>query len=91
MSDLVVGRIVRAESHPGARAPSHLLTVDLGGRGSRETTLPAGDYSTAELEGRQVVCALHGDDVVVLAAHARQRGIVLLALDREVDEGTPVA
>jgi len=91
MSDLVVGRIVGVEPHPGARAPSHLLTVDLGGRGRRTTTLPAGDYTAGELEGRQVVCALEGDDAVVLAAHARERGIVLLRPDREVNEGTPVA
>ena len=91
MIDLVVGRIVLVEPHPGARAPSHLVTVDLGGRGRRETSLPAGDYTEDELEGRQVVCALEGDDAVVLAAHARGRGLVLLRPDREVAEGTPVA
>jgi tRNA-binding EMAP/Myf-like protein len=40
--ELVVGRIVAVSPHPGARAPSYLLTVDLGGQGRRETTLPAG-------------------------------------------------
>jgi tRNA-binding protein len=91
VTDLVVGRIVRVEPHPGARAPSYLLTVDLGGRGERETTLPAGDYGAEDLERRQVVVALDGDAALVLAAHARGRGIVLLRLDREVEEGTPVA
>ena len=89
--DLAVGRIVAAEAHPGARAPSHLVTVDLGGRGRRETTLPAGDYEAGELLGRQVVCLLAGDEVTVLAARARGRGLVLVALDGEVEEGTPVA
>lgn len=91
MTDLVVGRIVRAEPHPGARAPSYLVTVDLGGEGSRETTLPASDHSAEELQGRQVVCLLDGDDAVVLAAHAHEHGLVLLCLDREVPEGTPIA
>ncbi len=89
--DLAVGRVVAAEPHPGARAPSYLVTVDLGGRGLRATTLPAGDYEAAELLGRQVVCALEDDEVTVLAARARGRGLVLLRPDRDVDEGTPVA
>jgi tRNA-binding EMAP/Myf-like protein len=88
---LVVGRIVSAEQHPGARAPSYLLVVDLGGEGRRESTLPAGSYAADELEGRQVVCALAGDELTVLAAHARGRGLVLVAPDREVEDGTPVA
>ncbi len=88
---LVVGRIVSAEQHPGARAPSYLLGVALGGEGRRESTLPAGGYAADELEGRQVVCALEGDELTVLAAHARGRGLVLVAPDREVEEGTPVA
>jgi hypothetical protein len=83
--------VVRAEPHPGARAPSYLLTLDLGGRGERETTMPAGDYDAGELEGRQIVCALEDEDVIVLAARARGRGLVLLRPDRDVDEGTPVA
>jgi tRNA-binding protein len=33
---LLVGRILAAEDHPGARAPSYLLTVDLGPEGTRE-------------------------------------------------------
>ena len=90
-ADLVVGRVVTVSQHPGARAPSYLVTVDLGGRGQRETTMPAGDYGADELEGRQVVCALDGDAVTVLAAHARGRGIVLLRTDRDVEPGTPVA
>ena len=91
MTELVVGRIVRAEPHPGARAPSYLLTVDLGGLGTRETTLPASDHSAQELEGRQVVCSVDGDDTVVLAAHTHERGLVLLAPEHDVPAGTAVA
>ena len=89
--ELVVGRIVSISQHPGARAPSYLLTVDLGGQGRRETTLPAAGYAPDELDGRQVVCSLDADGVTVLAAHARERGLVLVAPEREVEDGTPVA
>lgn len=89
--ELVVGRIARAEPHPGARAHSYLVTVDLGGLSTRETTLPASDHSADELHDRQVVCALDGDDTVVLAAHPHDRGLVLLSVDGEVPAGTPVA
>ncbi|MBD0329360.1 MAG: tRNA-binding protein [Thermoleophilia bacterium] len=88
---LVVGRILSADQHPGARAPSYLLTVDLGGEGRRETTLPAGDYAPEQLEGRQVVCAVAREGVTVLTAHARGRGLVLVAPERDVEDGTPVA
>lgn len=88
---LLVGRIVEVARHPGARAPSFLLTVDLGGEGRRETTLPAGDLAAEELVGRQVVCSVEIDGITVLVAHGRDRGVVLIAPEREVDEGTPVA
>jgi tRNA-binding protein len=89
--ELVVGRVLEADDHPGARAPSYLLTVDLGGRGQRQATVPAAGYDRDELVGRQVVCALDGDDALVLGAHSHAQGVVLLRPDREVEEGSTVA
>jgi tRNA-binding protein len=89
--ELVVGRIVAAEPHPGSRAPSLLLTVDLGGRGRRQASLLSGSYEAADLEGRQILCAPGGDDAVVLAAHSHAAGLVLLVPDREVEDGTVVS
>jgi tRNA-binding protein len=89
--ELVVGRIVAAEPHPGSRAPSLLLTVDLGGRGRRQASLLSPGYDAAGLQGRQVVCALGADDAVVLAAHSHAAGLVLLVPDREVEDGTAVS
>ena len=88
--ELVVGRVVAAGAHPGARAPSYLLQLDLGGRGEREASVEAGNYEAAELEGTHVVCALSGDDVLVLAARSHAHGIVLLRPDRDVEPGTVV-
>jgi tRNA-binding protein len=89
--ELVVGRIVDVADHPGARAPSYLLTLDLGGRGRREASVPAGDYPRDELRGRQVVCALGRNDALVLGAHSRSHGLVLLVPDRDVEDGTAVS
>jgi tRNA-binding EMAP/Myf-like protein len=89
--ELVVGRVREADDHPGARAPSYLLSVDLGGRGMREASVPAAGYDRDELVGRQVVCALDGDDTLVLGAHSHAQGVVLLRPDREVEDGTTVA
>lgn len=88
--ELVVGRIVAADVHPGSRAPSLLLTVDFGGRGRRQASLLSPSYEAANLQGRQIVCALGGDDAVVLAAHSHASGLVLVAPDREVEDGTVV-
>ncbi len=88
--ELVVGTVAEVGPHPGARAPSYLLRVDLGGRGEREASVEAGDYAAEQLQGTQVVCALRGDQVLVLAARSHARGIVLLRPDREVEPGTVV-
>jgi tRNA-binding EMAP/Myf-like protein len=87
---LTVGRIVTVTEHVGARAPSYLLTIDLGAKGSRECTMPRAGYEAGELEGKQVVCALHGDELLVLAAHSHAGGVVLIRPDGDVEEGTVV-
>ena len=87
---LTVGRIVTVAEHVGARAPSYLLTVDLGPQGRRECSIPRAGYEPNELEGTQVVCAPRGDDVLVLAAHSHAGGVVLLRPDRDVEDGSVV-
>lgn len=89
--DLVVGRVLSAEDHPGARAPSYLLTIDLGGHGTREASIPAGQYDRADLIGRPVICAVQGDAALVLGAHSHEHGVVLLRPDRDVEIGSTVA
>ncbi len=89
--DLVVGRVTAVAAHPGARGPSALVTVDLGGRGSRETPVPIALQEAGGLVGTQVVCALGREDAVVLAVHPRDSTVVLLRPDREVEDGAPVA
>jgi tRNA-binding EMAP/Myf-like protein len=88
--DLVVGRIVDAEDLPH-RGPGYRLALDLGGRGRREASLSLPPERKKDLVGTQVVCALSGDDALVLAARSHGRGLVLLRPEEEVEDGSPVA
>jgi len=89
-SELVVGTVVRVDEHPGARAPSLLLTVDLGPRGTHEAVLPSGAYKAAQLEDTQLVCRLEDGGAIVAGAESHARGFVLLRPDGEVEPGTIV-
>jgi hypothetical protein len=91
VSELLVGTVVGVDEHPGARAPSLLLAVDLGARGTEEIVLPTGDYERAELEGAQVLCRLEADGPVLVGVHSHGRGFVLLRPDRPVEPGSVVA
>jgi hypothetical protein len=90
MSELLIGRIVAVAETAGTRAPSFLVTVDLGVHGRHEVVLPTGSYSPAELEGSQVLCRRDADEVVVAGAHSHGKGLILLRPDREVEDGTVV-
>jgi tRNA-binding EMAP/Myf-like protein len=92
VAELIAGRILRVDDHPGARAPSFLLTVDLGGRGERQAQMEPGGYSKDELEGTFVVVSIDGgDEAIVLAARSHGAGPVLVRPDADVEPGTLVA
>jgi len=88
--ELLVGTIVGVDEHPGARAPSLLLTVDLGRYGTHEVVLSTGGYEKAALEGRQVLCRREADGAAVVVAHSHDAGLVILQPDPEVEPGTIV-
>jgi len=89
--EMVVGRVVAADNHPGARAPSYLLRIEVGGGREVEASVERGSYDREALVGRQVVVALEGDEATLVAAHSHASGRVLLVPDREVDPGTVVS
>ena len=89
MTELIVGRVLAVDDHPGARAPSYLLRVDLGGRGEREAQMEPGDYARDELVGTLVILSID-DEAIVLAAHTHA-GLKLVRPDGDVEPGTPVA
>jgi hypothetical protein len=91
LPELLVGRVVAVDDHPGSRAPSYLLRLDLGPRGEVETSVERGSYEREELADAQVVVALRGEEALVLGARSHAAGLVLLRPDREVEDGTLVS
>jgi hypothetical protein len=89
--ELVVGTIVAVDEHPGARAPSLLLTVDLGTYGRHELVLSTGTLEAGALEGTQLLCRREADSPAVVAAHSHGKGLVLLRPDEQVEPGTLVS
>jgi tRNA-binding EMAP/Myf-like protein len=88
--ELVVGTVVGVEEHPGARAPSLLLTLDLGPHGTAEAVLSGGVHEAGVLQGTQIVCRRDTDGAVVVGAHSHAGGLVLVRPEREVEPGTIV-
>lgn len=88
--EVVVGTVLQVEEHPGARAPSLLLTVDLGTYGTQEVVLSTGSYDRGELEGTQIVCRRDPDGALVVGAHSHGKGLVLLRPEEDVEPGTLV-
>ncbi|MFL5929342.1 MAG: hypothetical protein ACJ77E_20610 [Gaiellaceae bacterium] len=89
MAELIVGRVESVGDHPGSRAPSYLLQVDLGGRGRRAAQMEPGDYTKDELVGSLVIVSLE-DEPIVLAARSHA-GPRLVRPDDTVEPGTLVA
>ena len=87
--DLIVGRVLEANDHPGARAPSYLLRLDLGSR-EIEAQMEPGGHTKADLLGTLLVVSL-GDEAIVLCARSHAHGPVLLRPESDVEPGTIVA
>jgi len=89
VTELIVGRVLAVDDHPGSRAPSYLLRVDLGGRGEREAQMEPGDYAKDDLLGTLVILSID-DEAIVLAADSHAV-LKLVRPDGDVGPGTVVA
>jgi hypothetical protein len=90
VAELIVGRVVSVDDHPGARGPSLLVRVDLGGRGERDAQMEPGGYAKDGLVGTLVIVSLDEEPIVV-AARSHAHGPVLVRPDGDVEPGTVVA
>ena len=99
--DVRVGRIVAAEAFPEARKPAFRLRVDFGPLGVKASSAQiTRRYGPEDLVGRLVVAVVNfppkrvagfESEVLVLGVMVAADDVVLLAPDREVQPGLPVA
>ncbi|MBN1574652.1 MAG: tRNA-binding protein [Deltaproteobacteria bacterium] len=97
--DMRVGTVVSVKLNEKARVPSYVLTIDLGGLGTRLSSAQIVDLHKAEeLVGRQVVCVANlppkriagiKSEVLILGVDG-DSGVVLLAPERSVGNGVRV-
>ena len=99
--DLRVGTVLQAHPFPEARKPAYQLLVDFGPElGTRKTSAQITDhYTLASLIGRQVVAVVNFppkqigpfmSECLVTGA-VDESGVVLLAADKVVPNGTRIA
>jgi tRNA-binding protein len=99
--DIRVGTVIAAEPFPEARKPAIKVRIDFGPelgvkKSSAQLTV---HYTPEQLVGRQVVAVVNfplrriagfESEVLVLGAMSTEREVVLLAVDRAVDDGTRI-
>ena len=100
--ELRVGTVVECRPNAKARVPALVLQVDFGPELGQRTSSAqlTQNYSVESLVGRQVVCVMNFEpkrvagvksEVLVLGALDDERGTVLVAVEREVANGTRIA
>jgi hypothetical protein len=88
--ELLVGRVVAVDDHPGSRGPSYLVRLDLGARGEMQAQMEPGTYGKEELVGTSCIVSLE-DEAIVLCARSHDKGPVLVRPEQDVEPGTIVA
>ncbi|MDQ6831328.1 MAG: tRNA-binding protein [Gemmatimonadota bacterium] len=99
--DIRVGTVVRADPFPEARKPAIKLVIDFGAevgvkRSSAQLTV---HYTPEALVGRQVVAVVNfpprriagfNSEVLVLGAMPQPHEVILLEVERQVENGTRI-
>jgi tRNA-binding protein len=98
--DMRVGRVLEVEEFPQARVPAWKLTVDFGQEiGTKRSSAQITHYPAESLVGRLVVGVVNlpprriagfSSEILVLGALDREKGVVLLQPDVEVELGSRI-
>lgn len=97
--DMRAGTVVGCELNPKARKPAYKLSIDFGPLGMKTSSAQlTGLYSPAQLVGRQIIAVMNfaprnvagvESQCLVLGVDS-PGGVVLLAMEREVENGSRV-
>ena len=97
--DIRVGTIVDASINKGARHPAYKLKIDFGNFGIKNSSAQITDlYKPEELIGKQVIAVTNFEPIRISQVKSEVRilgtdtenGVVLLNLDKKVENGTKI-
>ena len=96
-----VGTIVTVDEFPEAKKPAYKLKIDFGSFGIKQSSAQVTDnYLPADLLNRQVVAVVNfppkkiaslTSEVLVLGADGNENGIILLDLDKPIQNGVKIS
>ena len=96
-----MGTIVTVDEFPEAKKPAYKLKIDFGGFGIKQSSAQVTDnYLPADLLNRQVVAVVNfppkkiaslTSEVLVLGADGNENGIILLDLDKPIQNGVKIS
>ena len=96
-----VGTIVTVDEFPEAKKPAYKLKIDFGGFGIKQSSAQVTDnYLPADLLNRQVIAVVNfppkkiaslTSEVLVLGADGNENGIILLDLDKPIQNGVKIS
>ena len=99
--ELRVGTIVTVDEFPEAKKPAYKLKIDFGGFGIKQSSAQVTDnYLPADLLNRQVVAVVNfppkkigslTSEVLVLGVDGNENGIILLDLDKSIQNGVKIS
>ena len=99
--ELRVGTIVTVDEFPEAKKPAYKLKIDFGGFGIKQSSAQVTDnYLPADLLNRQVVAVVNFppkkiasliSEALVLGTDGNENGIILLDLDKPIQNGVKIS